>query len=157
MPMTVCAGADWCAAFQPWRAGSIDFVLPHMSESQPPDRLARLAQRLNKARAAAESDAKPRAGSNNPTMQRGMALGLRIGLELVVAVMVATLVGWGIDRWLGTAPWVSIAMFFLGVAAGMVNVYRAVAGIQTPVGVRLPDEIEARGRADRDKWDEDED
>jgi F0F1-type ATP synthase assembly protein I len=64
-----------------------------MSESEPPDRLARLAQRLNKARAAAESDAKPRAGSNDPAMQRGMAMGLRIGVELVVAVMVAVLLG----------------------------------------------------------------
>ena len=47
-------------------------------------------------------------------------------------------------------------MFFLGVAAGMVNVYRAVARIQTPVGMRRPDEIEARGRPGRDKWDKDE-
>jgi hypothetical protein len=67
-----------------------------------------------------------------------MALGLRIGIELVVAILVATLLGWGIDRWLGTSPWVAITMFFLGVAAGMVNVYRAVAGIQTPVGMRRP-------------------
>ena len=128
-----------------------------MSESEPPDRLARLAERLNKARAAADHDAKPRAGSHNPAMQRGLALGLRIGLELVVAVVVATLLGWGIDRWLGTSPWVAIAMFFLGVAAGMVSVYRAVAGIQTPVGMRRPDETEARGRPGRDNWDEDED
>ena len=122
-----------------------------MSEREPPDRLARLAQRLNKARAAAESDAKPRAGSNDPAMQRGMAMGLRIGVELVVAVLVAVLLGWGIDRLLGTAPWVAIAMFFLGVAAGMVSVYRAVARIETPVGMRRPDEIEARGRPGRDK------
>jgi ATP synthase protein I len=128
-----------------------------MSESEPPDRLGRLAERLTKARAAADRDAKPRAGSHDPAMQRGMALGLRIGLELVVAVVVATLLGWGIDRWLGTAPWVAIAMFFLGVAAGMVNVYRAVARIQAPVGMRRPDEIGAPGRPGRDKWDEDED
>ena len=128
-----------------------------MSESEPPDRLARLAERLNRARAAADRDARPRTGSSNPAMQRGMALGLRIGLELVVAVLVATLLGWGIDRWLGTAPWAAIAMFFLGVAAGMVNVYRAIAGIQTPVGMRRPDESKVRGRPGRDKWDEDED
>jgi ATP synthase protein I len=128
-----------------------------MSESEPPDRLARLSERLNKARAAADHDAKPRAGSNDPAMQRGMALGLRIGVELVVAVLVATLLGWGIDRWLGTSPWVAIVMFFLGVAAGMVNVYRAVARIQAPVGMRRPDEIGGRERPGRDKWDEDED
>ncbi len=128
-----------------------------MSESEPPDRLARLTERLNRARAAAENEAAPRAETNNPATQRGMALGLRIGLELVVAVLVATLLGWGIDRWLGTAPWVAIAMFFLGVAAGMVNVYRAVAGIRTPVGMRRPEEIGQRPGTARDKWDEDED
>ena len=138
------AGIDWCYA-------------PPMSESEPPDRLARLAERLNQARAAADREAKPREASNDPALQRGMALGLRIGVELVVAILVATLLGWGIDRWLGTSPWVAIAMFFLGVAAGMVNTYRAVAGIQTPVGMRRPDEIGTPGRTARDKWDEDED
>ena len=128
-----------------------------MSESEPPDRLAHLAKRLNKARAEAGRDAEPRAASNDPALQRGMALGLRIGIELVVAILVATLLGWGIDRWLGTSPWVAITMFFLGVAAGMVNVYRAVAGIQTPVGMRRPGEIATPGRTARDKWDEDED
>ena len=128
-----------------------------MSDSEPPDRLARLAKRLNKARAEADRDVEPRAASNDPALQRGMALGLRIGIELVVAILVATLLGWGIDRWLGTSPWVAIAMFFLGVAAGMVNVYRAVAGIQTPVGMRRRNEIGTSGQAARDKWDEDED
>jgi ATP synthase protein I len=128
-----------------------------MSESEPPDRLARLAERLNQARAAADREAEPRAVSNDPALQRGMALGLRIGVELVVAILVATLLGWGIDRWLGTSPWMAIVMFFLGVAAGMVNVYRAVAGIQTPVGMRRPDEIGTPGQTARDKWDEDED
>ncbi len=127
-----------------------------MSESEPPDRLARLAERLNEARAAADREAKPRPAPNDPALQQGMALGLRIGVELVVAIVVATGLGWAIDRWLGTSPWVMIVMFFLGVAAGMVNVYRAVAGIQTPVGIRRPDEIGTPGRTARDKWDEDE-
>src|ERR1051325_9564534 len=145
----------WCAAFRTRRPESIGVTLPPMSEREPPDRLARLSERLNEARAAANREAEPRAASNNPALQRGMALGLRIGVELVVAILVATLLGWGIDRWLGTSPWVAIAMFFLGVAAGMVNVYRAVAGIQTPVGMRRPDEIGTPGQATRDKWDED--
>ena len=32
-----------------------------------------------------------------------------------------------------------IVLFFLGVAAGMLNVYRAVTGIRGPVGYRSPD------------------
>ena len=69
-------------------------------------------------------------------LQQGLGLGFRIGIELVVAVVVATGLGWAIDRWLGTRPWGMIVLFFLGVAAGMLNVYRAVTGISGPVGYR---------------------
>ena len=94
-----------------------------MSESEPPDRLARLDERLRRAR---ERDrVEPETGSGNADLQQGMAAGLRIGVELVVAIVVATGLGWLIDRWAGTSPWLTIVMFFLGVAAGMLNVYRA--------------------------------
>ena len=128
-----------------------------MSESEPPDRLARLGERLNKARAAADRERSRGPAPNDPALQQGMALGLRIGVELVVAIAGRDACWAGrIDRWLGTSPWVAIVMFFLGVAAGMVNVYRAVAGIKTPVGYRRPDEIATPGRQLEDKWDEDE-
>jgi ATP synthase protein I len=125
-----------------------------MSESEPPDRLARLNERLKQARARdrVESGTDP----GNADLQQGMAAGLRIGVELVVAIVVATGLGWAIDRWAGTSPWVTIVMFFLGVAAGMLNVYRAVTGIKTAVGYRTPGASEpGRGSAD-DKWDDEE-
>jgi ATP synthase protein I len=125
-----------------------------MSQSEPPDRLARLDERLKQARARDSGEPKPDSG--NAALQQGMAAGLRIGVELVVAIVVATGLGWVIDRWAGTSPWVTIVMFFLGVAAGMVNVYRAVTGIKTVVGYRSPGAPEpGKGRA-ADKWDEDE-
>ena len=48
-----------------------------------------------------------------------------------------------------------IVLFFLGVAAGMLNVYRAVSGISTPVGYRRPGEDSAT-RPGQDAWDDDE-
>ena len=125
-----------------------------MSESEPPDRLARLDERLRQARA--RDRVEPKTGSGNAELQQGMAAGLRIGVELVVAIVVATGLGWVIDRWAGTSPWLTIVMFFLGVAAGMLNVYRAVTGVKTAVGFRTvgaPDP--GKGRAD-DKWDDEE-
>lgn len=89
-------------------------------------------------------------------MQQGLGLGLRIGIELVVAIGVATGLGWAIDRWLGTRPWGIIVLFFLGVAAGMLNVYRAVSGISTPVGYRRPGEDGPAPRPNQDAWDDDE-
>jgi ATP synthase protein I len=85
-----------------------------------------------------------------------MALGLRIGIEFVVAIVVATALGWALDRWLGTRPWGTIALFFLGIGAGMVSVYRAVAGIKMAVGYRRPDTLDANRQRGKDKWDDDE-
>jgi ATP synthase protein I len=134
-----------------------------MSESEPPDRLARLGRRLDEARAR-RANAAPAPGSNDPAVQQGMALGLRIGVEFVVAIVVATALGWALDRWLGTKPWGTIALFFLGIGAGMVSVYRAVAGIKMAVGYRRSGKFDGTPDADRqrakerakDKWDDDE-
>lgn len=48
----------------------------------------------------------------------------RIGVELVVALLVGCAVGWLLDRWLGTSPLLLILFFFLGAAAGLLNVFR---------------------------------
>lgn len=54
-----------------------------------------------------------------------MGLVLRIGIEMVSAVAVGTGIGWLLDEWLGTRPWLMIPLFLLGSAAGILNVYRA--------------------------------
>jgi ATP synthase protein I len=125
-----------------------------MSEREPPDPLARLGERIDKARAQ-NVRSQPAVGDRS-AMQQGLGLGLRIGIELVVAIGVATALGWAIDRWLGTRPWGIIVLFFLGVAAGMLNVYRAVSGISTPVGYRRPGADAAVKRPGQDLWDDDE-
>jgi ATP synthase protein I len=107
-----------------------------MSESTPPDPLARLGQEIDKARA--ERVRRQPQVADRSTLQQGLGLGFRIGIELVVAVVVATAIGWAIDRWLETRPWGMIVLFFMGVAAGMLNVYRAVTGTGGAVGYRPP-------------------
>ena len=82
-----------------------------------------------------------------------MGLGLRIGVEFVVAVVMATGLGWVLDRWLGTRPWGTIVLFFLGVGVGMTSVYRAVTGIKTAVGYRRIEVLTGPGR--RRKWSDD--
>jgi ATP synthase protein I len=123
-----------------------------MSDGEPPDRLARLGAELDRA-AQSQRGAKPAGGANDPASQQGMGLGFRIGIEFVVSVGVATGLGWALDHWLGTRPWGMIVLFFLGVAAGMVSVYRAVTGVQMAVGFRRPD---AGGRRAQDDWDDEE-
>src|SRR5215472_964005 len=107
-----------------------------MSEREPPDPLAGLGERIDRARA--ERVREQATVGDRSAVQQGVGFGLRIGIELVVAIGVATGLGWVIDRWLGTQPWGIIVLFFLGIAAGMLNVYRAVSGIRAPVGYRYP-------------------
>ena len=109
-------------------------ALPKMTEGTPPDPLARLGERLAKAEEGRARQSPGRPGGAN--LQQGLALGLRIGVEFVVAVVMATGLGWVLDRWLGTRPWGTIVLFFLGVGVGMTSVYRAVTGIKTAVGYR---------------------
>jgi ATP synthase protein I len=127
-------------------------ALPEIGEG-PSDPLARLGEQLDKTRAARRQG---RATGGNPGLQQGLALGLRIGIELVTAVVVSAGLGWAIDRWLGTKPWVMLVMFFLGIAAGMLNVYRAVTGTGGAVGYRRrPPESASGQQATRDWDDED--
>ena len=109
-----------------------------MSDDRPPDALARLSAELHKARA--RDGAEPSAGDgDNAGQQEAMGSGFRIGIEFVVAILVATGLGWAIDRVLGTRPFATIVLFFLGVAAGMLSVYRAITGQGAAVGFHRPD------------------
>ena len=67
---------------------------------------------------------------------KGLSFAFRIGTELVAGIAVGVGIGWLLDRWLGTKPWLMIAFFVLGAMAGMMNVYRAVAGLGSQVGYR---------------------
>ncbi len=53
-----------------------------------------------------------------------------IGLHLVAATFIGLAVGYYLDKWLGTKPWLTIVMLILGVAAGFKNVYEEVQRIQ---------------------------
>lgn len=64
---------------------------------------------------------------------RGMAYGLRMSSELVAAILVGGLIGYGLDRWLGTTPWLFLVFFVLGFAAGILNVTRAFQRMQAEI------------------------
>jgi ATP synthase protein I len=83
--------------------------------------------------------------------QGAIGQGLRIGVELVVAVIVGVALGWACDRWLGTRPWGMIGFFFLGIAAGLVNVYRALSGLGMAIGYRHATPPKPEGFEDEDE------
>ena len=64
--------------------------------------------------------------------KRGTFMGnaFKLGTELVAAVAVGTIIGFILDNWFGTKPWLIIIFFFLGAAAGMLNVIKAANRMQ---------------------------
>jgi ATP synthase protein I len=54
-----------------------------------------------------------------------LGIALKIGTELVAAVVVGAIIGFILDSWFGTKPWMTIFFFFIGVAAGILNVIKA--------------------------------
>lgn len=58
--------------------------------------------------------------------KRGNSLGLafRLSTELVSGIVVGGVMGWSIDKWLGTKPWFLLIFFILGIAAGIINVIK---------------------------------
>jgi ATP synthase protein I len=63
------------------------------------------------------------------TMRAFGALG-SIGLAFVLSIVIGVGGGLLVDRWLATSPWGFFAGFFLGVAAGVLNVVRASQSIK---------------------------
>ena len=78
-----------------------------------------------------------------PAPKEGLGAAMRIGVELVAALGVGAAIGWGLDRWLGTAPWLMVVFFVLGAAAGVMNVYRYMGGMDASPSYR-------RGRPPQD-------
>ena len=50
---------------------------------------------------------------------------LKISTELVAAVVVGSTIGFLLDNWFGTKPMLIICFFFIGVAAGILNVFKS--------------------------------
>ena len=67
---------------------------------------------------------------NNDQKGTFMGFAFKLGTELVAAVAVGTIIGFILDSWFGTKPWLIVIFFFLGAAAGMLNVIRAANRMQ---------------------------
>ncbi|MGE5539905.1 MAG: AtpZ/AtpI family protein [Gemmatimonas sp.] len=105
-----------------------------MDERKPPS-LEDLDARLRAAQDRVDSRTGGGKRSGGQPMS-GLGLAFRVGIELVSALAVGVGIGWFLDRWLGTKPWLMVVFFFLGAAAGVLNVWRAVSGIGAGPGYR---------------------
>ena len=55
------------------------------------------------------------------------------GADMVVCTLLGALIGYGLDKWLNTEPWMLVIWFGLGSAAGFFSVYRRMQeGMKPP-------------------------
>ncbi len=83
-------------------------------------------QRLDEARKRAGLDA-PVAGpgAKDARAPSPLSFAFRLGVEMVASLAVACAIGYGLDRLLGTKPWLMVAFVPVGVAAGVMNLMRS--------------------------------
>ena len=78
----------------------------------------------------AKSKIKKQVTSDNEKKGSFMGSAFKLGTELVAAVAVGTIIGFILDNWFDTKPWLIIIFFFLGAIAGILNVIRAANRMQ---------------------------
>jgi ATP synthase protein I len=66
--------------------------------------------------------------NNEPTSSIGTAF--KLSTELVSAVAIGTIIGFILDTTFGTKPWLILIFFFVGVVAGIINVFRSAKNMQ---------------------------
>ena len=78
----------------------------------------------------AKSKIKKQLDDDNEKRGSFMGSAFKLGTELVAAVAVGTIIGFILDTLFDTKPWLIIIFFFLGAAAGMLNVIRTANRMQ---------------------------
>ena len=83
--------------------------------------LKEISTRLEIAKKKIKIDGKKNEAANAASLGKA----LKISTELVAAVVVGATIGFLLDNWFGTKPILTICFFFMGVAAGILNVIKS--------------------------------
>jgi ATP synthase protein I len=121
-----------------------------MSNPEKFPSLQDLGRRIAKVRHDAGLNRRDERREPPPAGEVGLAW--RISIEIVVALVLATGLGWVLDRWFGTTPWLMVVFLFLGAAAGINNAVRTMNRMDRLAAERA---AEAARQARRDAGAED--
>ena len=88
--------------------------------------LKEISTRLKIAKKNIKDVQKDSEGSNAGSLGKA----LKISTELVAAVVVGSTIGFLLDNWFDTKPLLTICFFIMGVAAGILNVFKSAKKMQ---------------------------
>ena len=99
-----------------------------MTEEDPQTSLEELDARLAAARLKENQRLSRETGKAGAESSMGMAM--RIAVEMISALIVCGAIGWFLDQWLETRPWLMLVMLVIGSATGLWNTYRSAMRMQ---------------------------
>ena len=68
--------------------------------------------------------------TNNKKNTSSLGSAFKLSTEMVASVFVGTIIGFILDNWFDSKPWLTIIFFFVGAAAGILNVIRSAKLMQ---------------------------
>ena len=115
---------------------------PRRPGGRDPDEIRRRLDTLGEKLASAQARHTPPPDPEVAGRGRAMGQALRLATELVAGVVVGGFIGWALDKWLETKPFLMVVFLLLGAAAGILNVIRTAKAMQAgvPLGKDLKDD-----------------
>ncbi len=98
--------------------------MPEIEPGQDPVREDPRIASLEKRIAEVERTERVRTGQRDPSADENTRLGNRVLAELIGGLAGGALVGWFLDRMIGTSPWLLLAFLFLGIIVAFRNIIR---------------------------------
>ena len=68
--------------------------------------------------------------NNDKKNTSSLGTALKLSTEMVAAVFVGSIIGFILDNWFDSKPWLTIIFFFVGAATGILNVIRSAKLMQ---------------------------
>ncbi len=78
----------------------------------------------------AKKKLKTKNSANNTEHKSNIGIAFKMSTELVSAVAVGTIIGFILDNWFGTKPWLILIFFFVGAVAGISNIIKSAKKMQ---------------------------
>lgn len=60
---------------------------------------------------------------NNKQLFKTLSFLSSVGISMVAATFIGLAIGYYLDRWLGTTPWLTLAFLVLGIVSGFRNIF----------------------------------
>jgi ATP synthase protein I len=90
-------------------------------------RMNALSAKIDAQRNKPPAGGEPESATSQRGWGRAMSLGFRVVTELVAGIVVGGGLGYLLDKWLGTKPFLLLLLLLLGAAGGFWNIIRATS------------------------------